>query len=213
MNFFQHLSSSSFENLIRDFYNKMVNIYQRQSIRPKSHGNYIPCLEVAERYLNYNDRDSCSKLLLFLSDGRPSDKSEKCSKNKTISAKTRILNCVENMARKLGPQLSIRTIGIGSADNFEVLEAMSNAGKEYGTEGNFLLPSLSTCNLGAAISSVATSLTSSRTDLNHDKNTERRFLRSVSREPHTLASLQRHTQWAKKDDFEFYLYGSVKRRV
>ena len=44
---------------------------------PASDGNYIPAINMAETCLLANTRGSCALLLLFLSDGVPSDKSAK----------------------------------------------------------------------------------------------------------------------------------------
>eukprot|EP00959_Pyramimonas_sp_CCMP1952_P384662 8061716-Pyramimonas_sp.AAC.1 len=49
-------------------------IDQLRSAQPSCHGNYLPALDEAETLLLSNTHGSCALLLLFLSDGKPSDK-------------------------------------------------------------------------------------------------------------------------------------------
>lgn len=184
----------------------------KKSIRPKSHGNYLPCLKEAEVRLK-NNECSCPKVLLFLSDGRPSDRPLKVSKSKTIKVKDRIIEHVKDMSRRNGKNLSISSIGIGNIDNFDILDDMSKAGENFGTKGTFQLPSMTTCNLGAAISSVASSLTMTLAELDVNGKKSQRILRSVSREPRLQASIKRHTQSVNMKEFDFYDAGTVCRRV
>eukprot|EP00543_Licmophora_paradoxa_P019175 CAMPEP_0202461956 /NCGR_PEP_ID=MMETSP1360-20130828/51806_1 /ASSEMBLY_ACC=CAM_ASM_000848 /TAXON_ID=515479 /ORGANISM="Licmophora paradoxa, Strain CCMP2313" /LENGTH=64 /DNA_ID=CAMNT_0049084233 /DNA_START=63 /DNA_END=254 /DNA_ORIENTATION=- len=62
---------------------------------------------------------------------------------------------------------------------------MTHKAKDYGSSGLYMVPSLSTSAIGAAISSVATSMTDLQSELNLDgnaRNGHRRKVRSVLRE-------------------------------
>ena len=60
------------EPIGRVLYNRLVDI--RDKVQPRSHGNYMPSLDLAEQMLrdDYN-QPSRGLVFLFLSDGRPSD--------------------------------------------------------------------------------------------------------------------------------------------
>ena len=53
-------------------YNKLIDMREWHSIRPKGHGNYIPALNLAENSLSLISDDKCALALLFFSDGRVS---------------------------------------------------------------------------------------------------------------------------------------------
>lgn len=53
-------------------YNRLIDI--RDKVKPRSHGNFLPSLDLAEQLLLSDaDRPNTALLFLFLSDGRPSD--------------------------------------------------------------------------------------------------------------------------------------------
>jgi hypothetical protein len=41
--------------------------------RPRSHGQYLPALDLAASFLGHNPHGNCALMLTFLSDGKPSD--------------------------------------------------------------------------------------------------------------------------------------------
>ena len=53
-------------------YNKLIDMREWHSIRPKGHGNYIPALNLAENSLSLISDNKCALALLFFSDGRVS---------------------------------------------------------------------------------------------------------------------------------------------
>jgi hypothetical protein len=52
-------------------YNRIIELRQ---LRPRGDGNYLPALTVSDDWLRKNTCGRCALLLLFLSDGKPSDK-------------------------------------------------------------------------------------------------------------------------------------------
>lgn len=56
-------------------FNKIVDLANKTEYG-KGHGNYIPALNLAFKTLVETSTDDCALLLLFLSDGRPSDKNK-----------------------------------------------------------------------------------------------------------------------------------------
>lgn len=58
----------------RVLYNRFVDIHHK--VKPRSHGNYLPSLDQAEKLLQTDSNHPATALcLLFLSDGKPSDNS------------------------------------------------------------------------------------------------------------------------------------------
>lgn len=58
----------------RVLYNRFVDIHHK--VKPRSHGNYLPSLDQAEKlFRNDCNQPGTALCLLFLSDGRPSDNS------------------------------------------------------------------------------------------------------------------------------------------
>lgn len=63
---------SSREPMGRSLYNRLVEIHQK--VKPRSHGNFLPSLDQAEKLLqNDSHHPGTALCLLFLSDGKPSD--------------------------------------------------------------------------------------------------------------------------------------------
>lgn len=60
------------ESITWELYNKFVDLANNPK-SGKSHGNYIPALNLADQILQETDKFKCAKSILFLSDGRPSD--------------------------------------------------------------------------------------------------------------------------------------------
>ena len=72
-------------------YNKIVDL-ANETDRGKGHGNYIPALNLAFKTLVETNTDDCALLILFLSDGRPSDKNKYESRSEVHN---RILSVVQ----------------------------------------------------------------------------------------------------------------------
>ena len=171
---------------------------------PKSDGNYLPALQAAERLLLGNTSGSCALLLLFLSDGKPSDQLPSLSRcpphqQAVISQLLQQpLSCadmtrarhvyltsdqIQSLASRFGRRLSVHTIGFaGSGEDFSVLKSMSTATHDFGSLGGFQAPSLAAESLSFAIASVTSTLTSTRTEMTELGGTTQRTVRDVRRE-------------------------------
>lgn len=149
-----------------------------RSSEPMFDGNYLPSLEAAEALLLSSSLGGCALQLLVLSDGRPSDQGV----NVAAAATERI--CA--LASRFGRRLSVTTIGFGDpSEPFALLERMADRSSLYGCAGTFSKVSLRPESLGLALSSLAKTLTATRTELTELGGTAQRSVRDVRREPKT----------------------------
>ena len=184
-------------------YNKIVKLYMSRKSRAAGHGYFLPSLTKAEELLTRNSNASCAAALLFLSDGAPSDKGP--------ARRKEIVEKVEALAKRFGRRLTFTTIGIGDKDEFEMLQKMVDAAKDYGVVAEFKLPSMTSSALGETFTSVATSLTTSQTEMTDLGTLKQRKVREVTRESRSKASqILTHVS---SEDFYFYPLNRVKRRV
>jgi hypothetical protein len=133
--------------------------------KPKSHGNYVKSLELAERIIQ-DEFDLCSDLdpddiseflLMFISDGKPSDKHPHQKERRTHS-----------MVRlaKLQSKLTFIGVGIGaSGSDFLEMKALTDTVSCLGANGSFVHAGLNPISISSTLSSVATSMTTLRNDL------------------------------------------------
>mmetsp|Transcript_13429 Transcript_13429/g.18361 ORF Transcript_13429/g.18361 Transcript_13429/m.18361 type:complete len:707 (+) Transcript_13429:131-2251(+) len=143
-------------------FNHLVDLLRKE--RPRSHGNYMPALNAAENLLLRNTSGSCALLLLFLSDGKPSDsiKTRKHEEGRTGALNSRI----GALASRFGRRLTVGTIGFSHPnEDFSVLQSMAATTEDFGSISSFQAPSLSTDALGIAMSSLTSSLTATKTEL------------------------------------------------
>ena len=178
-------------------YNRILEF--RESKVPHSYGDYLPALAAAEKLFHKNKCGSCALQLLFLSDGRPSDivagspARDDQTAWRTISDTQRatierehialITDRVGALASRFGRRLTFGTIGVGKAKgDFEVLRQMTTAAAEYGAIASFKMPSLTSCSLGEAMTSLASSLTDTRTEMTVLGGSTQRQVRDVRRE-------------------------------
>lgn len=144
-------------------YNKFVCLHDNGI--PYSHGNFLPALDKAEALLKDQCHGGCALSLLFLSDGKPSDKfspwfSGLATQEALISDRMALL------AKFFGEQLSVSTLGFAKRDqDFSVLEDMATAARGGGACGAFHRPELSADGLGTAIAHSVSTLTATRTRL------------------------------------------------
>jgi uncharacterized protein YegL len=172
-------------------------------IRPCGHGCYGPALALAEKVINKFDDSSSILQLLVLSDGKPSDS----YLLKDNTANDSIKKAVGNMASKYGRRFNFAAIGMGNMKDYDCLKAMTEYAKDYGAHlSSFQVPAMSCAKIGAAMSSVATSLTLSQTKINGNTNGTRKRVRSCYRE--STKSIPLLTEWV--DDSEFDIYSSEK---
>lgn len=184
-------------------YNKIVNLYNRSRVPPQGPGNFLPSLEIAEALLTRNSNAACAAALLFLSDGVPSDGGKQSDE--------RIVEKVENLSKNFGRRLTFTAIGIGDKDQFNVLQQMVDAAKDYGAIAELRLPSMTSSSLGDAFTSVATSLTTTQTEMTDLGTMKQRKVRDVARESRIKASQKMRV--VSSDDFWIYSAERVKRTV
>lgn len=168
---------------------------------PQSHGNYVNSLAVAEHVIS-RERELFSELdaddmpafmLLFISDGRPSDSSPEQQEQR--------LNIVSRLARKLASKLTFVGMGVGaSGADFEQLQYLVERAIECGAEGQFNHAGLNPANLSTTFSSIATSMTTTRNDLcsmtgARMSKTEKRYImkKKENSEEYGLAPFRRET--------------------
>jgi hypothetical protein len=109
---------------------------QRQMANPGSHGYYLPALAEARRLLSLNAGNStCALMLLFLSDGVPSDRTPK-GPGSTASKHAATMGAeVAAMSHAFGKRFVVGTVGFGAEGNkadFSVLQAMAQYADNYG---------------------------------------------------------------------------------
>jgi hypothetical protein len=129
-------------------------------------GNYLPALEAAEKLLSIDAHDTCALQLVFLSDGEPSD--ARSGGLAPLFARKLICERVAAIATKFSGRLNIATVGFGdSADAFDVLKAMATSATDApgDTSAQFFYCAKLSHLLGNAFTSVASSLTETRTSL------------------------------------------------
>ncbi|CAM9961370.1 unnamed protein product [Ectocarpus sp. 6 AP-2014] len=131
-------------------YNKFVGLHDQNT--PRSHGMFLPALNTAQGLLKRHVHGGCALSLMFLSDGRPSDR-----------------------------RLSSPMRTIADQQDFSVLEAMADAAQAAGAHGKFYRPELSAEGLGTAIAGSSSSLTAVKSRLT-SLATKSRELRKVERE-------------------------------
>lgn len=148
------------EPITNVLYNKILDL--RETNRAYSHGNYIPSLALAEKVLSKDKENiNCALLLLFLSDGKPSDQGH-------LDVNWAVLTKVHSLYQTFKSRLTIGTIGFAQNTDFTVLESMANAPKTFnlsGCVGIFQKSDLCARTLGNAISSLSTRLSATRTTL------------------------------------------------
>ena len=124
--------------------------------KPRGHGNYLPALDKAEALLAADkDNDTCALLLLFLSDGKPSDRHIKGEDNVAV----RINNRTREFAQTFGQRLTMGTIGFSNGnEEFVQLRSMAQAAKEGGATSLFK-HAASAGTLSSTITSLVSTLT------------------------------------------------------
>jgi von Willebrand factor type A domain len=185
-------------------YNYIIHVYNTCASKPKGHGFYLHSLMKAEELLMKNTNPSCAAAILFLSDGAPSDQiylQAPKGLRFTVRDET-MIETVESFARKFGRRLTFTTVGIGSKNEFPLLQRMADAAKDFGAGARFMLPSMTSSSLGEAMTSVATSLTNTQIELTDVGTMKQRKVRDVLRESKSKAS----EKLLFVSEVDFYLY-------
>jgi len=142
-------------------YNKFLDLREWEHLKPSGHGNYMPALAMAQKMLNLNTKGSCALALLFFSDGKPSD-----IQHDHVGA-------MGELASKFGRRLTIACIGMASAadkGSFTTLRDMAYEADSYGSQASFGSASLNVASLSKIISSLASSLTETKTEMTDQKS-------------------------------------------
>lgn len=125
-------------------------------------------MDLAETCLLRNTVGSCALLLLFFSDGRPSDRLPKGDPYTSPSDKFKIQMSgrVGSLASRLGRRLTVAVIGFSKPqEDFSVLREMARVCKDYGAGGIFQNPDLNSTALRLAVSTVSATLTATKTEM------------------------------------------------
>jgi len=145
-------------------FNKILTYME--NAKPKSHGNYVESLEVAEKviqdeldYFRELDADDIPAFtLVFISDGRPSDNLPD-QKGRRNGIMTRLANTLKSKLTFLG-------MGIGSSgSDFAEMQLLADIVTSCDAEGEFVHAGLNATSISTTLTSVATSLTAARNDL------------------------------------------------
>jgi hypothetical protein len=168
-------------------YNKLIDMREWSQSRPRGAGNYLPALEQADALLASNSLGTCALSLVFLSDGKPSDRGPFVAKTGEIASQYR-------------RRLTFNCIGIAEAaenEAFETLHDMVSEADAFGAKSSFTAPSLNTSSLSNIISSVSSSLTSTKTEMTDLATGETRTVRQDVRSERqgTVDDLGPTEQW------------------
>ena len=160
-----------YEPMTNVLYNKVIDLRDWANLRPRGPGNYIPAIEAAEKLLTTNTSAGCALSLLFFSDGRPSDK------------KGDFTSSIGELAAKFGRRLSLACIGMAdSKEDFSVLSSMVSEAKSFGSQASFGRPSLDSESLSHLITSLASSVTSTKTEMTEAASGKCKQVQNVTRE-------------------------------
>lgn len=192
-------------------YNQLVAIYMQNEVPAYGHGPYIPSLDMAESLLTQNSNASCALALSFLSDGKPSDAACMVKSNTKVCWRDMLVTRVGELAKQFGRRLTFAAIGIGNSDDFSTLRDMVDAAADFGAISTFKLPSMTSSGIGEAFSSLATSITTTQTEMTDVQTLKQRKVRNVLRESKKMAAVP--ISVITPDDFALYSLRKVRRSV
>ena len=147
-------------------FNKLLS--RQKQAKPRSHGNYVRSLELAQYLIrqdiqqlsDLDNEDMPAYMLVLLSDGKPSDKlAEECYSREEI---------MQSLSISLGEKLTVFGMGIGPAGSeFDSMNDLVQTARVWGAnkDSQFTHAGLSSAKISDAFSSLATSATSTRTEL------------------------------------------------
>ncbi|CAK4072177.1 unnamed protein product [Aphanomyces euteiches] len=102
--------------------------------------------------------DSCAVMLMFLSDGKPSD-----GKKSFIE---QLKSRMDDLGARFGPRLRVGMIGFaGSGNDFSVLQDMTKMAQQAGAHGTFSNPQVCATKLSSAVTELRSDLSATRTAL------------------------------------------------
>jgi hypothetical protein len=182
---------------------------------PASDGNYLPAIDMAETCLLANTHGSCALLLLFLSDGTPSDRplpgfGHAKSAEFRAMRDEQFSGAIGRLASRFGRRLTVGTIGFGPpGEDFSTLRKLATECTRYNSTGIFQSPELTAHSLRLALSTLSSTLTATKTELTELGGSSQRVVRDVRREPQSAGNeLCVNDSW-----FIWADPGSLKRSV
>jgi hypothetical protein len=158
-------------------YNTVLKAFKDGHFAPSGHCCYQPSLQLARDMFQKYNASTCQLVLALFSDGRPSD--ARYLRTSWDSMTQTLSNTMESLASQFGRRLSVQCVGMGSANQFATLDTLCQVARNFESTAELTLPSMTASSLGAAVSSIATSLTESQTDAGA---AHRRQIRRVIRE-------------------------------
>ncbi|KAJ3288812.1 hypothetical protein HDU79_004566 [Rhizoclosmatium sp. JEL0117] len=109
------------EPITNVLFNKLIE--RRTKSKPASHGNYVNAFKAAQELFEVDEyNETCALLLIFLSDGKPSDQVTKYSGQ---SVQDLISTRIASMALDFGNRLILGTVGFAKDQDFSVLDQMA----------------------------------------------------------------------------------------
>ena len=186
-----------------------------RSAEPIVDGNYGPALDQAEELLHSNRHGSCALALLFLSDGKPSDKPPPGNGTQKDKIARLTSERIAETASRFGRRLTITTVGFGSAgEDFSVLQSMASRCAAFGVRGSFSAPKLDAQALGEVFSALTSTLALTKSELTELGGSHQRPVRDVLREPYNtpdgslsrdawyIHRVLRHLRWSRVERVE-----------
>ncbi|KAJ3061386.1 hypothetical protein HDU99_005579, partial [Rhizoclosmatium hyalinum] len=172
------------EPITNVLFNKLID--KRTEAKPRSHGNYQQALDLCDEILAVDEGNgACAILLLFLSDGKPSDQIPFSNSHEEIFGSQ-----VRQLSEKFKNQLTVGTIGFaGEGTDFKVLEHMAKQASAGGSVGLFQKSQASSVALSSAVSLLGSKLSQTQTRLTALANTRltgRGTLRVLETEGHQM---------------------------
>lgn len=142
----------------------LLHWMQRRMVQGKAykHGNYLPSLRLLEQVLRTDEGQENPVLVFFLSDGAPSDSSNR------HAVEYECVDIVKELGNRIGlDRFHLHTVAFGppSLQDYQVLESMAEAVPQ----SSFQMLGLGQCNLTSAFSSLSDTLTTLRTGLEGGK--------------------------------------------
>lgn len=135
-------------------FNKVVE--RKQTVNPRGHGMYRKTLDtVGSVMLPDRGNDSCTLVLLFLSDGVPSDF--------IVDPWYCAGQHMSELCRQFGPQLSVYTLGFAKrGSDFTVLQTMVQSAKDSGCASAFTFVDTSGNGLSTTIANLSDTMSATR---------------------------------------------------
>ncbi|KAJ1443761.1 kinase-like domain-containing protein [Ochromonadaceae sp. CCMP2298] len=160
------------EPITWELHNKIVDL-ANEPLRARGQGNYLPALQKSSEVLHSIADENCALLLLFLSDGGPSDHDGlfRGVKNSHDLARAAILKEVRKICQRFVARLTFGTFGFAHDKElscgmkiFDLLRSMAQVAEEAGSGAVFAC-GLDTDSLRRALFTMASSLQMTRTNL------------------------------------------------